>query len=229
MPTPNTRTPVRVARGTYNNLVSSIGDLLEGEICYATDQNKFYAIESGALTEQPYLSTSGGTVTGELQIGNSGSLVFEGSSNDGFETVLGVADPTADRVITLPNATGTVALTDVAQVFTESQTFASSQTYPKIPANPQTSAYTLIASDAGKHISITTGGVTIPADIFLAGDAVTIYNNSSSDQAITQGSSTTLRRAGTVDTGNRTLKQYGIATILCVGSNVFVVAGAGLS
>ena len=57
------------------------------------------------------LPKAGGTVTGELLIGNAGSLVFEGASNDGFETTLAVADPTADRTITLPNDTGTVALT----------------------------------------------------------------------------------------------------------------------
>jgi hypothetical protein len=54
---------------------------------------------------------AGGTVTGELLIGNAGTLVFEGSTNDGFETTLAVADPTADRTITLPDLTGTVALT----------------------------------------------------------------------------------------------------------------------
>ena len=54
MPTPATRTPVRIARGTYSNLNSSIADLLEGEICYATDQNKVYVVEGGALTQQAY-------------------------------------------------------------------------------------------------------------------------------------------------------------------------------
>lgn len=57
------------------------------------------------------LPKAGGTITGEVLIGNAGSLVFEGSTNDGFETTLAVADPTADRTITLPNNTGTVALT----------------------------------------------------------------------------------------------------------------------
>ena len=57
------------------------------------------------------LARSGGTITGEVLIGTAGSLVFEGSTNDGFETTLAVADPTADRTITLPNNTGTVALT----------------------------------------------------------------------------------------------------------------------
>jgi hypothetical protein len=57
------------------------------------------------------LPKAGGVVTGALEIGNTGSLVFEGSTNDGNETTLTVADPTADRTITLPNVTGTVITT----------------------------------------------------------------------------------------------------------------------
>jgi hypothetical protein len=43
---------------------------------------------------------------------NSGSMVFEGATANDFETTLAVTDPTADRTITLPDATGTVALTN---------------------------------------------------------------------------------------------------------------------
>jgi hypothetical protein len=93
----------------------------------------------------------------------------------------------------------------------------------------KTAAYTLVASDTGKHISITTGGVTVPSGVFSAGDIVSIFNNSASSQTITQGSSTTLRQAGTANTGNRTLGQYGVVTVLCVASNTFVISGAGLS
>ena len=49
MPTPSNRTPIRVARGTYSNLNSSIADIQEGEICYATDQNRCYVKEGNAL------------------------------------------------------------------------------------------------------------------------------------------------------------------------------------
>ena len=49
MPTPTNRTPVRVARGTYSNLNSSVADIQEGEVCYATDQNKLYVKEGSAL------------------------------------------------------------------------------------------------------------------------------------------------------------------------------------
>ena len=57
------------------------------------------------------LPAAGGTVTGQILIDTTGSLVFEGATADGFETTLTVADPTAAQSITLPNATGTVALT----------------------------------------------------------------------------------------------------------------------
>jgi len=95
--------------------------------------------------------------------------------------------------------------------------------------NAKTGSYTLVIGDVGELINITTGGVTVPSGIFSAGDSVTIYNNSSSSQTITQGASTTLRLAGTSLTGNRTLDQRGITTVMCVASNEFVISGAGLS
>jgi uncharacterized protein YodC (DUF2158 family) len=98
-----------------------------------------------------------------------------------------------------------------------------------IPQNSQTSAYNLSISDLGKHISITTGGATVNSGIFSAGDTIAIYNNSGSNQTITQGAGVTLRFAGTSNTGNRTLAQYGLCTVLCVSSNTFVISGSGLS
>ena len=54
---------------------------------------------------------AGGVFTGQVLVGNTGSLVFEGPTDDAFETTLAIADPTQDQVLTLPNATGTLALT----------------------------------------------------------------------------------------------------------------------
>jgi hypothetical protein len=98
-----------------------------------------------------------------------------------------------------------------------------------VPPNAQTGAYVLVATDSGKYISITTGGVTVPSGIFSAGQTISIYNNSSSSQTISQGSGTTMTLAGTATTGNRTIAQYGLATVLCTGSNAFVITGAGLT
>lgn len=46
----------------------------------------------------------------------TGSVVFEGATANEFETTLAVTDPTADRTITLPNASGTVALIAVSDI-----------------------------------------------------------------------------------------------------------------
>ena len=97
-----------------------------------------------------------------------------------------------------------------------------------IPQNAQSSSYVLVVTDNGKCISITTGGVTVPSGIFSTGQNVAIYNNSSSNQTLTQGSSVTLRLAGTTNTGNRTLLPYSLSTVFCVASNTFVVAGSGV-
>lgn len=98
-----------------------------------------------------------------------------------------------------------------------------------IVQNSQTTAYTLVATDNGKFISITTGGVTVPASIFTAGQNIVIYNNSSSTQTITQGASVTMTLAGSTTTGARSLAANGVATVLCTGTNTFVITGQGLT
>ena len=98
-----------------------------------------------------------------------------------------------------------------------------------VPPNSQSGGYTLQASDNGKYISLTSGGVTVPASIFSAGQVVSIYNGTGSAQTITAGSSVTLILVGTTTTGNRSLSINGIATILCVAANTFIVTGGGVS
>tara|TARA_R100000231_G_scaffold33212_2_gene29118 strand:+ start:14583 stop:17732 length:3150 start_codon:yes stop_codon:yes gene_type:complete len=57
------------------------------------------------------LPKAGGTMTGDLNLGTSANVVFEGSSADDYETTLTVTDPTADRTLALPNVSGTLVST----------------------------------------------------------------------------------------------------------------------
>jgi len=100
-----------------------------------------------------------------------------------------------------------------------------------LPLNSQTSAYIVAATDNGKFISITTGGVTINNSIMSAGMVVTIYNNSASSQTITQGTGVTLQWAGqsSSSTGNRTLGLYGMATVYFLSASSAVITGSGLT
>ena len=97
-----------------------------------------------------------------------------------------------------------------------------------IPQNSKTSAYTLVAADAGKHIT-TNSGVTIPASVFSAGEAITIVNNSGSSITLTQGSSLTMYNTNDGNTGNRTLALRGMATILFTGATECHISGGGLT
>jgi hypothetical protein len=55
-----------------------------------------------------YILKSSPVFTASVELGASANIIFEGTTNDGFETTLTVVDPTADRVVTLPNATDTL-------------------------------------------------------------------------------------------------------------------------
>ena len=65
-----------------------------------------------------YLSNLGGTMVGDLTMGEDAEILFEGATDDAYETKLTVADPTADRTVTLPNETGTVITTGSSGVVT---------------------------------------------------------------------------------------------------------------
>jgi hypothetical protein len=50
-----------------------------------------------------------------IQLPIAHTIAFEGATDNDFETVLTVVDPTADRTVTFQDATGTVALTSDSQ------------------------------------------------------------------------------------------------------------------
>jgi hypothetical protein len=117
---------------------------------------------------------------------------------------------------------------------TEGVTLAASGTitaatvgFRGLPQNSRTAAYTLALADAGRHISITTGGVTIPANSAVAfpiGTTIVVYNNSGSAQNIAI-TSDTLRLAGTATTGTRSVAQRGLATLVKVAATEWVATG----
>jgi hypothetical protein len=98
-----------------------------------------------------------------------------------------------------------------------------------VPVNSQGTSYTLQASDNGKYVSITAGNIIVPAGVFSAGQLVSVFNYAGSSKTISPAGGVTLILVGTSTFGARTLAGYGLATILCVGSNTFVVTGGGVS
>tara|TARA_A100000164_G_scaffold381110_1_gene431267 strand:- start:1516 stop:2646 length:1131 start_codon:yes stop_codon:yes gene_type:complete len=104
-----------------------------------------------------------------------------------------------------------------------------------VPANePGNTNYTLAASDAGKYVDSQGSGttITVPANTFSQGDVVTILRATSGDCTIAQGSGVTMYHSAdgaNTTTGNRTLSQRGMATMIFVNANYCYISGAGLS
>jgi hypothetical protein len=157
-------------------------------------------------------------VTGTLPVANGGTGITTAPANGqipiGNGTNYTAATLTAGTGITVANASGSITVNATGSTL-----------------DSKTAAYVLVAADAGKSISITTGGVTVNNSVMSAGNIVTIYNNSGSSQTITQGAGVTLQWAGqsVSTTGNRTLALYGIATILFISASSAVITGAGLT
>ena len=89
-------------RTQFNNLVSDVTGLEAGS-------QTFTLITSSNIT-----------------VAEDGTIVFEGATDDDNETTLTVADPTADRTITLPNETGTVITTGSSDAVTGNMLKSSS-------------------------------------------------------------------------------------------------------
>lgn len=127
-----------VAAGTANGLnifrLDSTGPITPGTTALTFSASFSFAVVSAfiatllddadAATARATLgaaSTGANTFTGDQTLGATYRLVFEGTTDDAFETTLTVADPTADRTVTLPNETTTLAGLSVAETFTAPQ------------------------------------------------------------------------------------------------------------
>ena len=105
-------------RTTYNSTAADVGDIANvtgasGVIGAATD-----IVEAITLMNTEVTGIKDGTTT------FASSIVFEGATADAHETTLAVTDPTADRMITFPDASGTVVTTTASQTL-ENKTLTS--------------------------------------------------------------------------------------------------------
>lgn len=100
--------------------------------------------------------------------------------------------------------------------------------YLNIPLSGiKTASYTLVVGDVGKFIELGTGGtVVVPASIFAAGDAISIFNNTSGSISCTCSAVTTVYKGGTdADISTFSVTTRGVATILFITATVAVVTG----
>jgi hypothetical protein len=204
-------------------------------VCNGTDvltaQNYLASLTLGAALPVASGGTGSTSLTANnIMIGNGTSAVLllaPGTSGN-----VAISNGTTWTSATVTSFTGTVVATSGSTISDGTTAFAIG--YRDIPQNIQSSNYTLVLIDGGKHIYSTNSGaqsITIPTNASVAfpiGTAFTIVNNGTTSITIVT-TSLTVFQAGTTNTGNRTVATKGVATCLKVDTNTWFVSGAGVS
>jgi hypothetical protein len=145
------------------------------------------------------------------------SIIFEGTTADAFETTLTVVDPTADRTITLPNTTGTVAILDATQTLSNKtltspiisgspvitglssagmvDSSAAPVSYVDAFFGPLTNAQTSATSAAASALAATTSATSASASAGAAATSATSASNSASAASTSAASALTSQTA----------------------------------
>jgi hypothetical protein len=229
-----------ITLGGGGNTVSTSSLAVDNPTIFLGANNAADVLDLGIIGE----FTSSGTKYAGLvrDASDSGKFkLFSGISNRPSNTVnftgatystmyLGAVEAVGGTAST-SNTTGTIIVTGGVGVAGRVSADVVHDQYGNLRAvapNAQSGSYTATVADIGRFIN-TTAGVTVPSGVFAVGDNFTIYNNSGSTITITEGGSVTLRQAGTSSTGNRSLAQRGVCTVLCVATNEFVINGGGLT
>jgi hypothetical protein len=176
----------------FSSDVAGNSDATRGFIGFATNNDAF--IQGSAIGDLVLRGKSQGSIIlgdssgkyakfvdgGNLLLEGS-SITFEGSTPNTYETTLAVTDPTADRTITLPNATGTVVLKDTTDTLTNKTINLSDNTLTGTTAQFNSalsdgSFATLVGSETLTNKTINTANNTITiveADISDLGSYIT--------------------------------------------------------
>lgn len=171
---------------------------------------------------------TGGSITGitDLAVADGGT---------GASTLTGVLKGNGTSAFTAATA-GTDFVAPSGALGTPSSGTLSSCTvdgtnpvgYRNIPnSGAKTASYTLVAGDVGKFIELGTGGtVVVPASVFAAGDAISIFNNTGASISCTCSAITDFYKGGTdTDISTFSVTTRGVATILFITTTRAVVTG----
>ncbi len=99
-------------RTTYNSTAGDVGSIASLTSASGTIASSTDIVEAIVAMNTEIAAIKAGTSVFETKI------TFEGATDDAYETVLAITDPTADRTITFPNATGTVSTTTATETLT---------------------------------------------------------------------------------------------------------------
>lgn len=218
--------------------------LLQCEISHTGSANR-YLIFTGSNGGNPTISTSAGDLMfgANLVVSKTGGGISLNDTSGTNQTFVLFSDNGTERwrLISEGNIADDFLLWNntraVVDVRVEQSTGNVSFLGATIVQNSQSTAYTLVLSDANKHIlhpsaDTTARTFTIPANSSVAyrvGTAITFVNQNGAGVLTIAITTDTMRLAGAGTLGSRTLAANGVATALKVASTEWIISGTGLT
>lgn len=152
------------------------------------------------------------------------SIIFEGATADAHETTLTVVDPTADRVITFPDATTTVVGTDATQTLTNKTINGSNNTITNVSLTSGVTGTLPVANGgSGSASSTGTGSNVLSADPTFTGTvnvaALSSSGNITVGGDLTVNGTTTTVNSTTVTVDDKNLELGSVASPTDVTAN----------
>ena len=111
-------TVIKIKRSETPSQIPSSGALEAGELAMNVTDGKFYTKTSGGVVKEVggagavtlnSVTTAGASSSNDITL-DGANLIFEGYQANAFETTLTAVEPTRDNTVSLPNATGTLAM-----------------------------------------------------------------------------------------------------------------------
>ena len=125
-----------------------------------------------------------GTLSTQIGIEND-AIVFEGTSTDDFEVRLKAANATADRILTLPNASGDFVLTTATQTLTNKTITSPTISGLTITDGGSNHEYSLVPADIAANRNINLPLLTDSDEFTFNTHAQTLYNKTLIEPVIT--------------------------------------------
>ena len=194
-----------------------------GEIATLTGTSGIIASATDVVEAVVLLNTDVDLISTDPHIFGS-SLIFEGATDDSYETTIQVTDPTADRTFTLPDANGDVVLITAAQTMSNKTFPSTTSTSPVLNTSVSGSAFTdeddLTSNSATKvasqqSIKAYTDAQLTAQDLDFQGDSGGALNIDLNSETLTVAGGTGLASSAT-----------GNAVTLAIDSTVATLTGS---
>ena len=226
----------------YNNASGAVTVKVTGQTGVSVDAGaKVILVCNGTDIVQAtsYISSISGssatitTLSGTTLSYTSGTITTFGSTSANITTLSGTSanittlTGTSMNVTTATHASANIAtLTGTsATITTILDGVGNVRNIPSAGA-AKTSNYTLAITDIGEYVTIgTSGSITVPNDIFTAGNAVSLYNDTTGNATVSLTITTAYIAGTNTDKASVALATRGIATILFINPSLCVITG----